>query len=105
MTKEELIFLYEEQADNYISQGVGNLRHLTDNVFNNYADIHRKYLGPVEENNRCGSCTLNMVKRVYTYADKYKESTTKIEQVSQPISEDNTVSKKTKKKVDAGRTM
>lgn len=105
MTKEELVFLYEEQSANYISQSVGNLKHLTDSVFNNYADIHRKYLGPVEENNRCGSCTLNMVKRVYLYADKYKESTTKSEQVSQPISENNTIGKKTKKKVDAGRTM
>jgi hypothetical protein len=105
MTKEQLVFLYEEQANNYISQGVGVLSHLTTEVFNKYADIHREYLGPVEENNRCGSCTLNMVKRVYTYADKYKESTIQSEQISEPISQDNTINKKTKKKVDAGRTM
>ena len=105
MTKEQLAFLYEEQADKYISQGVGTLQHLSTEIFNKYADIHRQYLGPVEENNRCGSCTLNMVKRVYIYADKFKESTIQSEQISEPISQDSPINKKTKKKIDAGRTM
>jgi hypothetical protein len=98
MTKEQLAFLYEEQADKYISQGVGTLQHLTNDVFNSYADIHRQYLGPVEENNRCGSCTLNMVKRVYTYADKYKESLIQVEPISELTNQDNSIGKKSKKK-------
>ena len=98
MTKEQLEFLYKEQANNYISQGVGVLQHLTDSVFNSYADIHRQYLGPVEENNRCGSCTLNMVKRVYNYADKYKESIIQVEPVSEFANQDNSIGKKSKKK-------